>query len=55
MAAKKIIAQPDILDLESLGAFMTHSRDPVGKKAHRRLLHKYCLRQDRQKRSHIPR
>ena len=31
MAAKKIIAQPDILDLESLGAFMDAQQDPVGK------------------------
>ena len=30
MAAKKIIAQPDILDLESLGAFMDAQQDPVG-------------------------
>ena len=29
MAAKKIIAQPDILDLESLGAFMDAQQDPV--------------------------
>ena len=68
MAAKKIIAQPDILDLESLGAFMDAQQDPVWRvwahswthsrirwvKAHRRLLHKYCLRQHRQTRSHIP-
>ena len=30
MAAKKIITQPDILDLESLGAFMDAQQDPVG-------------------------
>lgn len=30
MAAKKIIAQPDILDLESLGAFMDAQQDPIG-------------------------
>ena len=29
MAAKKIITQPDILDLESLGAFMDAQQDPV--------------------------
>lgn len=30
MAAKKIITQPDILDLDSLGAFMDAQQDPVG-------------------------
>ena len=30
MAVKKIITQPDILDLESLGAFMDAQQDPVG-------------------------
>ena len=30
MAAKKIITQPDILDLENLGAFMDAQQDPVG-------------------------
>ena len=29
MAAKKIITQPDILDLENLGAFMDAQQDPV--------------------------
>ena len=29
MAAKKIITQPDILDLDSLGAFMDAQQDPV--------------------------
>lgn len=29
MAAKKIITQPDILDLDSLGAFMDAQHDPV--------------------------
>ena len=29
MTAKKIITQPDILDLESLGAFMDAQQDPV--------------------------
>ena len=29
MAAKKIITQPDILDLQSLGAFMDAQQDPV--------------------------